>query len=68
MTDQKETQKPANRRGHNAMVTGLAILVIGLIVAVTGSGGTQGFGVLVAVAGLVTGIIGVGIRRESPRS
>lgn len=65
MTDQQETQKPANQRGHNAMVTGLAILVLGLILSLLGNGsGMTGFGVLVAVGGLVTGIIGIGQRRE----
>lgn len=67
MTDQKETQKSANRRGHNAMMTGLALLVIGGIFAITGNGsGMTGFGVLVAVAGLVATIIGIGLRRETP--
>lgn len=65
MTDQKETQKPANQRGHNAMVTGLAVMVLGMILALVGGGsGMTGFGVLVAVGGLVTGIIGIGQRRE----
>lgn len=64
MTDQEETTKPANRRGHNAMVTGLAILVLGLILAIASSGGMQGFGVLVAVGGFVTGMVGIGMRRE----
>lgn len=65
MTDQKETTKPANRRGHNAMVTGLAVLVLGLIVAIAGNGsGATGFGILIAVAGFVTGVVGVGMRRE----
>lgn len=65
MTDQKETQKPANRRGHNAMVTGLAILVFGMILAIAGNGsGMTGFGILVSVAGLVIGIVGIGMRRE----
>lgn len=67
MTDQKETQKPANRRGHNAMVTGLALLVIGGIFAITGNGsGMTGLGVLIAVAGFVTTVIGIGLRREAP--
>lgn len=67
MTDQKETQKPANRRGHNAMVTGLALLVIGGIFAITGNGsGMTGLGVLIAVAGFVTTVIGIGLRRETP--
>lgn len=64
MTDQKETTKPAHRRGHNAMVTGLAMFVIGLIMAIAYVGGMQGFGILITVAGFVTGMIGVGMRRE----
>ena len=60
----KQTEKPVNRRGHNAMVTGLAILVFGLILTVASTGGMQGLGIFVAVAGLVTGIIGIGMRRE----
>lgn len=67
MTDQKETQKPANRRGHNAMMTGLTLLLIGVILVITKNGsGVAGFGVLVAVGGLVTWIIGIGLRRETP--
>lgn len=47
------------------MVTGLAVLVLGLIVAIAGNGsGATGFGILIAVAGFVTGVVGVGMRRE----
>lgn len=68
MTDQKETQKPANRRGHNAMMTGLAMLLFGAIGAFmlpSGESPLAGLSFFVAVAGLVTWIIGIGMRRES---
>ena len=67
MTDQKETQKPANRRGHNAMMTGAAMLLFGILGAFllpSGESPLAGLSVLVAVAGFVTAIIGVGMRRE----
>ncbi|WP_458116966.1 hypothetical protein [Arthrobacter sp. D2-10] len=58
-------EKVAQRRGHNALVVGLAVLVLGLVLAMAGNGGgTTGFGVLVAVGGLVTLLVGAGIRRE----
>lgn len=69
MTDQKETQRPANRRGHNAMMTGLAMLLFGALGALllpSGESPLAGLSVFVAVAGLVTWIIGIGLRRETP--
>ncbi|ALE91816.1 hypothetical protein AOC05_04925 [Arthrobacter alpinus] len=71
MTDQKETQKPVNRRGHNAMVTGATMLVFGILGAIvlpSGDSPMAGLSVFVAVGGLVTWIIGIGMRRETPRS
>lgn len=62
-----------HKRGHNTIVTGLAMLVFGTVVAFIASGssndgaaGFTGFCVLVAVAGLITLLIGVGRRRETP--
>lgn len=61
-----------HKRGHNTMMTGLAMLVMGIAVALVGgygdAPGLQGFAVLVAIAGLVTLLVGVGRRRETPTS
>lgn len=70
MTDTRGIQ--AKRRGHNAIVTGLAMLVLGiavhLIFATGGEDSSEsflyGFSILVAFAGLITLIVGFGIRRE----
>ena len=60
-----QSQKVVHARGHNAIVTGLAVLVLGLVLSLMGNGsGMTGFGVLVAVGGLVTLLVGFGIRRE----
>lgn len=60
-----QSQKVVHRRGHNAIVVGLAILVLGLVLSLMGNGsGMTGFGVLIAVGGLVTTLVGFGIRRE----
>lgn len=59
------------KRGHNAMVTGLAMLVIGVVIALGSAGengnpALQGWAVLVALAGFITLLIGIGRRREKP--
>lgn len=60
-----QTQSDKIARGHNAIVVGLAVLTLGVVFSLMGNGGgLTGFGVLVAVAGLVTLLVGVGIRRE----
>ncbi|RAX50857.1 hypothetical protein DQ353_00190 [Arthrobacter sp. AQ5-05] len=60
------------KRGHNTIMTGLAMLVMGIAVALVGgysdAPGLQGFAILVAIAGLVTLLVGVGRRRETPAS
>ncbi|OIH86028.1 hypothetical protein BLJ79_04325 [Arthrobacter sp. UCD-GKA] len=61
-----------HKRGHNTIMTGLAMLVMGIAVALAGgygdAPGLQGFAILVAIAGLVTLLVGVGRRRETPTS
>jgi membrane-bound ClpP family serine protease len=59
-----ETGFVQHKRGHNAIMTGLCLMVIGGILAVATA--LDGFGILVAVAGLVTLLIGFGMRRETP--
>lgn len=60
-----------HKRGHNTMVTGLAMLVFGFAVAL-GSAGELGspalnsLSTVVAFAGFITLLIGVGRRREKP--
>lgn len=60
--------KFVSRKGHNARVTGLAMLVFGIAIALAsgGTSGLTGFSVLVAIGGLVTLIVGVGLGREVP--
>lgn len=53
-----------HKRGHNAMVTGLCLLVFGIILALVSA--ASGFGVIMAVAGFVTLLVGFGMRRETP--
>ena len=65
------TGEKTHKRGHNTMVTGLAMLVIGVVIALgsageNGSPGLQGWAVLVALAGFITLLVGVGRRRETP--
>lgn len=56
------------KRGHNARITGLAMLVMGIAVALAGgfgdATGLMSFSVLVAFAGFITLLIGIGIGRE----
>lgn len=58
--------KVRHKRGHNAIMTGLAMLVFSapFILGSWGNDGPSGFPVLVAFAGLITLIVGFGVRRE----
>lgn len=60
-----ETKK---KRGHDARITGLAMLVMGTVIALAaGTGeatGLMGFSALVAFAGLITLLVGIGVGRE----
>lgn len=58
-----ETKVPA-KRGHNAMVTGFAMLVLGLVFGLFGGGGFATFALIVAFFGLITLGVGFGISRE----
>ncbi|WP_151724017.1 hypothetical protein [Arthrobacter luteolus] len=64
----KQGEKVQHRRGHNAIVTGLAMLVLGGAMTAAGTigggSGLAGFSALVAFAGFITLIVGIGIRRE----
>lgn len=67
MTNQGE--KVQHRRGHNAIVTGVAMLVLGgAMTAALTVGGSEspllGFSALAALGGFITLIVGIGIRRE----
>ncbi|MFF2822614.1 hypothetical protein ACFVRV_06125 [Arthrobacter koreensis] len=67
MTNQGE--KVQHRRGHNAIVTGLAMLVLGgAMTAALTVGGSEspllGLSALAAFGGFITLIVGIGIRRE----
>lgn len=68
MTNQKGNVK--HKRGHNTIVTGLAMLVFGIVFALAGgygdASGLQGFSILVALAGFITLLVGIGRRREKP--
>ena len=61
----------STRKGHNAIVTGLAMLVLGVAIALAtageyGSPALNSFSTLVALAGFITAIVGLGLRRERP--
>lgn len=65
----KQGEKVQHRRGHNAIVTGLAMLVLGAAMTtamVVGESESPllGFSALAAFAGFITLIVGIGIRRE----
>ena len=67
------TQKlgDTKKRGANIMKTGAAMLVFGIAVALfsageNGNAGLSGFSSLVALAGFITAIIGLGIWRQRP--
>lgn len=59
-----------HKRGHNTIMTGLAMLVFGTAFALIGgtgdASGLMGFGVLAAFAGFITLLVGIGRRRETP--
>ena len=61
-----QSRTVTHRRGHNAIVTGLAMLVLGVVFALAFT--TEHFmgslAVVVAFAGFITLIVGFGIRRE----
>lgn len=59
------TNQIVQKRGHNAIVTGLAMLVFGTIAGLIFG---VGLGYGVAFAGFITLILGYGIRRETPRT
>lgn len=64
---------PHKRRGANIMKTGAAMLVFGVAIAIATAGeyGTpplNAFASVVAFAGFITGLIGVGKWRERPAS
>lgn len=68
MTTQGDTHK---RRGAMAMKTGLAMLVFGVAIALAAAGengnpGLNAFASVVALAGFVTAIVGIGKYRERP--
>jgi len=59
------------KRGANAMKTGLAMFVFGVIIAIAAAGenGNQqlnAFAIFVAFAGFITALIGLGKWRERP--
>jgi len=59
------------KRGANIMKTGLAMLVFGVVIALAAAGekgnaGLSAFAAVVALAGFITAIIGVGKWRERP--
>lgn len=58
-----------HKRGHNTMVTGAAMLVLGTALALAFSsteGAAMGVFVLAAFAGFITLLVGIGRRRETP--
>lgn len=63
---------PHKRRGAMAIKTGLAMLVLGVAIALATSVGQEdvspitGFASFVAFAGFITAIVGVGKWRERP--
>lgn len=68
MTTQGEVHK---KRGANIMKTGLGMLVFGVVIALAAAGengnaGLSGFASLIAFAGFITLLIGVGKWRERP--
>ncbi|TFH57276.1 hypothetical protein [Glutamicibacter arilaitensis] len=64
--------KFVSRKGHNARITGLAMLVFGIAFALVGTYGQSdklaGFSVFVAVAGFIMFIVGIGLGRETPNA
>lgn len=62
--------KFVSRKGHNARMTGLAMLVFGIAFALAGGYGDgqtlMSISVVVALAGFITFIVGIGLGRETP--
>lgn len=62
--------KFVSRKGHNARIAGLAMLVFGIVFALAGTYGDGqklvSISVVVAVAGFITFIVGIGLGRETP--
>lgn len=62
--------KFVSRKGHNARITGLAMLVFGIAFALAGGYGDgqtlMSISVVVAIAGFITFIVGIGLGRETP--
>jgi len=59
------------KRGANIMKTGLGMLVFGIAIALASAGengnaGLNGFATIVAIAGFITAIVGLGKWRERP--
>jgi hypothetical protein len=59
------------RRGANAMKTGLAMLVLGVVIALAtagenGNASLSGFAAFVAFAGFIVALVGIGKWRERP--
>jgi len=59
------------KRGANVMKTGAAMLVFGIAIALfsageDGNAGLNAFSSLVALAGFITAIIGLGVWRQLP--
>lgn len=59
------------KRGANIMKTGAGMLVFGIAIALfsageNGNAGLNGFSTLVAIAGFIVAIVGVGKWRERP--
>jgi hypothetical protein len=70
MTTSGEIHK---RRGANIMKTGAGMLVFGIIIAIATAGangntGLSAFATVVAIAGFITAIVGLGKWRETPAS
>ena len=62
--------KFVSRKGHNARITGLAMIVFGLAFgfAFAGVATPQSLCFVVAFAGFITFVIGIGLGRETPPS
>ena len=62
--------KITHKRGHNALITGAALLVFGIAFGLAGSLGQDdmtplgGLAWVAAFAGFITVIVGIGLRRE----
>lgn len=62
--------KFVSKKGHNARITGITMLVFGIAFALVGTYGEadklMAFSVVVAFAGFITFIVGIGLGRETP--